>query len=79
MKQRVLSGSITVGDYITTKKPSDVWWKVLEVTRTPNRAAGDTLRFQVVNRHGYRKELHDPPGAGRRFYRWIPDETRGES
>jgi hypothetical protein len=71
-RQRVLSGAIQVGDYITTAKPTDVWWKVLEITETSNRNAANTRRFAVVNKAGYHKELNDPPGAGRKFYRWIP-------
>ena len=71
-KMRVLGGSVKVGDYITTNKPSDVWWKV-EAVVTEERGVSQTRVhiFDVVNKGGYRKRLTDDPGTGRRWYRWI--------
>lgn len=71
---RVLAGSVSVGDYITTEK-RDQWWKVESIRHS---AVGiTTIRyFQVVNKAGYRKEITADPGTGRRFYRWIPQSQR---
>lgn len=76
-RMRVLGGGITVGDYITTNKPTDVWWKV-ESIRTQDHVghAGFTRYFAVINKGGYRKEIIDMSGTGRRFYKWINTEER---
>lgn len=78
-RARVLGGAIEVGDYITTDKPTDVWWKVLDITTDPYRphcpgATARVIRFAVVNKAGYRKEITDMPGTGRRLYKWIAGE-----
>lgn len=82
-RMRVLGGSIQVGDYITTHKPTDTWWKVEAVAfdrvDTPGRQGANGLlvrRFAVVNKVGYRKEITDFPGTGRKLYRWIPAHER---
>lgn len=70
-RQRVLSGSIAVGDYITTEKPTDVWWKVEAIDEERDGSRLLCRLFAVVNKAGYRKTIPDVTGAGRRFYRWI--------
>lgn len=69
-RMRVLGGAIEVGDYVTTTKPTDVWWKV-ESIRTEPCASGFLRYFTVINKGGYRKEISD--NAHRRLYKWITD------
>lgn len=71
-RTRVLSGSIAVGDYITTDKPTDVWWKVEGIAEKRDGTRLLTREFAVINKGGYRKTIPDTTGAGRRFYRWTP-------
>lgn len=75
-RERVLAGTIDVGDYITTVKLTDTWWKVEGITTEPF-GQGFSYVFHVVNKAGYRKEMKDLPGAGRRLYRWIEPARRG--
>lgn len=76
-RMRVLAGSVAVGEYITTNKPTDRWWKV-EAIANERRGTSQTLvyRFTVVNKAGYRKEITADPGTGRKLYRWIPPNRR---
>lgn len=67
-RMRVLGGAIEVGDYITTDKPTDVWWKVEDVRIEPG-TSGFRRYFVVVNKGAYRKEISD--NAHRRLYKWI--------
>jgi hypothetical protein len=71
----VLGPSVRVGDFITTPKVNDVWWKVLAIVEDRPGQSGNTIRFRVVNQAGYERELNDPAGAGRRFYRWVPGNS----
>lgn len=71
MKKLVMAPGIRVGDYITTNKPNDVWWKVLSITEDKPGECGNVYRFWVVNKFGYERELHDSAGTNRKLYRWI--------
>lgn len=71
MKMRVLGGSIAVGDYITTDKPTDVWHKVEKITSERVSATVSIRVFHVVNKAGYRRQITDDPGLHRRFYRFT--------
>lgn len=64
------SAGIRVGDFITTEK-RDRWWKVEAISEERDGGRLIARRFAVVNRAGYRKEISDFTGAGRRFYHWI--------
>lgn len=68
-RTRVFGGYIQVGDYITTEK-RDQWWKVEGISEERDGGRLIARRFAVVNKAGYRKEISDFTGAGRRFYRW---------
>lgn len=85
LMQRLDSGRVEVGDYITTEK-RDRWWKVEGISEERDGSRLIARRFAVVNSGGYRKEISDFTGSGRRFYRWIaalsperqaPDVTTG--
>lgn len=71
-KQRVLAGGVVVGDFITTPKPTDQWWKVLEITQERRGICTNVIIFRVVNKGGYERTFTDDPGVGRKWYRWIP-------
>ena len=79
---RVLSASIEVGDFMMTEKERDhvnnIWWKVLGIREDRDRDGTRLIcrRFDVVNKGGYRKEIPDFTGAGRRFYKWIGKAER---
>ena len=70
--QRLLAPGIQVGDFITSKRDG-IWWKVEAITaKSVGLNSSDAIVFNVVNKDGYRKWMIDFPGAGRRWYRWIP-------
>lgn len=76
-KMRVLSASFAVGDFMMTDREYDqvnnIWWKVLGIREERDRDGWRLIarRFEVVNKAGYRKEITDFTGAGRRFYKWV--------
>lgn len=72
---RVLAGSIQVGDFITTNKRNDVWWKVESITEQKDGWRLLSLELHVVNKLGYQKTFYDNSGSGRKFYRWTRTEN----